>query len=56
VIYPTSQEKLRNPPLRENALEGKRGILETGLHGLKSLLKRRTVVNLSKEDQVETLG
>jgi hypothetical protein len=36
-------------------LEGKRGILETGLQGLKNLLKRRNVVNLPKEDQVKNL-
>ncbi len=37
-------------------LEGKRGTLETGLQGLKNLLKRRTVANVSKEDQGRSMG
>jgi hypothetical protein len=38
--------------LERKRLEAKRGILETGLQGLKSLHKRRNVVNRPKQDQV----
>lgn len=38
--------------LERKRLEAKRGILETGLQGLKSLHKRRNVVNPPKQDQV----
>lgn len=42
--------------MERKRLEGKRGILESGLQGLKNLLKRRTVVNVSKEDLGRTMG
>lgn len=42
----------RESSLERKRLEAKRGILETGLQGLKSLHKRRNVVNPSKQDQV----
>ena len=38
--------------LERKRLEAKRGILETGLQSLKSLHKRRNVVNPTKQDQV----
>lgn len=38
--------------IERKRLEAKRGILETGLQGLKSLHKRRNVVNPPKQDQV----
>lgn len=42
----------RESYLERKRLEAKRGILETGLQSLKSLHKRRNVVNLPKQDQV----
>jgi hypothetical protein len=42
----------RESSLERKRLEAKRGILETGLQGLKSLHKRRNVVNRPKRDQV----
>ena len=39
--------------LERKRLEAKRGTLETGLQGLKSLYKRRNIVNPPKQEQVE---
>jgi hypothetical protein len=44
----------RESSLERKRLEAKRGILETGLQSLKSLHKRRNVVNTPKQDQVES--
>lgn len=42
----------RESSLERKRLESKRGVLETGLQGLKSLHKRRNVVSPPKQDQV----
>lgn len=44
----------RESSLERKRLEAKRGILETGLQGLKSLHKRRNVVNPATQDQVSS--
>ncbi len=43
----------RESSIERKRLEGKRETLETGLQGLKTLLKRRTIVNLPNQAQAK---